>query len=112
MKTRAPRRPLNWLWAGLSAISAASVVTAILLLRLIPRVPREKNSLADRSPLQDPGDTLKASEDHFRLLVDAVSDYALLMLDPSGKLVSWNTGAERIKGYKADEIIGKHFSCF
>jgi two-component system sensor histidine kinase/response regulator len=55
---------------------------------------------------------LKASEDHFRLLVDAVSDYALLMLDPSGKVVSWNTGAERIKGYKADEIIGKHFSCF
>ena len=57
-------------------------------------------------------DSLQASEERFRLLVDAVSDYALLMLDPSGKVVSWNTGAERIKGYKADEILGKHFSCF
>jgi PAS domain S-box-containing protein len=55
---------------------------------------------------------LQASEERFRLLVDAVSDYALLMLDPKGNVVSWNSGAERIKGYKADEILGRHFSCF
>jgi two-component system, sensor histidine kinase and response regulator len=56
--------------------------------------------------------TLRTSDERFRLLVDAVEDYALLMLDPGGYVVSWNAGAERIKGYRADEIIGKHFSCF
>jgi len=57
-------------------------------------------------------ETLRVSEERFRLIVDAVKDYALLMLDPGGYVVSWNTGAERIKGYPANEIIGKHFSCF
>lgn len=55
---------------------------------------------------------LKASEERFRLLVDSVKDYAILVLDSSGHVVSWNQGAERIKGYKADEIVGRHFSCF
>lgn len=57
-------------------------------------------------------DALRESERQFRLLVKNVIDYAVFMLDPSGVIVSWNTGAERIKGYKADEIIGQHFSCF
>jgi len=48
----------------------------------------------------------------FRLLVDSVQDYAIFMLDPSGNIESWNLGASRIKGYTADEIIGKHFSVF
>jgi PAS domain S-box-containing protein len=52
------------------------------------------------------------SEDSFRLLVESVKDYAIVMLDPDGHVVSWNAGAERFKGYKAEEIIGKHFSCF
>jgi PAS domain S-box-containing protein len=51
-------------------------------------------------------------EEHFRLLVESVSDYAIFMLDPSGHVASWNVGAERIKGYRAAEIIGKHFSVF
>ena len=51
-------------------------------------------------------------EQHFRLLVDAVKDYAIFMLDPQGRITSWNHGAERMKGYRAAEIIGKHFSCF
>jgi PAS domain S-box-containing protein len=55
---------------------------------------------------------MRAGEEQFRLMVDAVKDYALLTLDPEGIVVSWNAGAERIKGYKASEIIGKHFSCF
>ena len=49
---------------------------------------------------------------HFRLLVDAVQDYAIFMLDPDGRVVSWNRGAQSIKGYTADEIIGQHFSVF
>jgi PAS domain S-box-containing protein len=55
---------------------------------------------------------LRHSEEQFRLLVDGVKDYAIFMLDQAGNVVSWNSGAEQIKGYRADEIIGRHFSCF
>lgn len=55
---------------------------------------------------------LRQSEQRYRLLVDAVQDYAIFMLDPDGFVVTWNSGAERLKGYKADEIIGQHFSKF
>ncbi|MFZ5877350.1 MAG: PAS domain S-box protein [Nitrospirota bacterium] len=55
---------------------------------------------------------LRESEERFRLLVSGVSDYAIFMLDRHGVVTSWNAGAERIKGYAADEVIGKHFSCF
>jgi PAS domain S-box-containing protein len=55
---------------------------------------------------------LRRSEERSRLFVDAVKDYAIFMLDPEGCVCTWNTGAERIKGYKASEIIGQHFSCF
>ena len=46
------------------------------------------------------------------MLVEGVTDYALYMLDPNGLVTTWNAGAERIKGYKASEILGKHFSVF
>jgi PAS domain S-box-containing protein len=52
------------------------------------------------------------SPEVFHLLVDAVSDYAIFLLDPDGHITSWNAGAERLKLYKAEEIIGKHFSIF
>ena len=55
---------------------------------------------------------LRESERSFELLVDSVTDYALYRLDPSGRIVSWNSGARRIKGYDAAEIIGKNFECF
>ena len=55
---------------------------------------------------------LRESEERFRLIIEGVSDYAIFMLDPEGKVASWNRGAERIKGYRADEIIGQHFSRF
>ena len=57
-------------------------------------------------------DELRASEERFRLLVNSVKDYAIFMLDPTGHVATWNEGAQRIKGYSADEIIGKHFSIF
>ncbi len=56
--------------------------------------------------------SLKRSEEQFRLLVQSVTDYAIYMLDPTGKVSSWNPGAERIKGYLPSEIIGQHFSRF
>ena len=55
---------------------------------------------------------LQRSEEQFRMLVRGVKDYAIFMLDPKGNVISWNEGAERIKGYKADEIIGKNFAVF
>ena len=64
-------------------------------------------STASQSPA-----TALGSADSFRLLVESVKDYAIIMLDPTGHVASWNAGAERFKGYRAEEIIGKHFSCF
>jgi PAS domain S-box-containing protein len=55
---------------------------------------------------------LLESEERFRLLVDQVKDYAIFMLDARGNVATWNQGARRLKGYSADEIIGKHFSTF
>ena len=55
---------------------------------------------------------LRRSEERFRLLVEGVKDYAIFMLDPEGHVVSWNEGAERIKGYEGEEIIGEHLSVF
>ena len=55
---------------------------------------------------------LRQSEERFRLLVQGVTDYAIYMLDPLGYVSSWNAGAERFKGYTAEEIIGHHFSRF
>ena len=55
---------------------------------------------------------LSESEERFRLTVRDVTDYAIFMLDPEGRITSWNTGAERIKGYRAEEIVGHHFSRF
>jgi PAS domain S-box-containing protein len=55
---------------------------------------------------------LRRSEERFRMLIEGVEDYAIFSLDPSGHVTSWNAGAEHIKGYLADEIIGRHFSDF
>ena len=55
---------------------------------------------------------LRHSEEGFRLLVEGAADYAIFMLDREGRVVSWNSGAERIKGYRAEDILGQHFSTF
>ena len=60
----------------------------------------------------DPADGTPPSDVPLHLLVQEVVDYAIFMLDPGGRVVSWNAGAERIKGYRAEEIIGRHFSAF
>src|SRR3954466_564062 len=54
----------------------------------------------------------RETADRFRLLVESVKDYAIFILDPQGYVQTWNPGAERIKGYTARDIIGKHFSTF
>lgn len=65
--------------------------------------------LTDRKMAEE---TLKQSEQQFRLLVQGVTDYALYMLSPDGRVSNWNQGAQRIKGYRPEEIIGEHFSIF
>jgi PAS domain S-box-containing protein len=62
--------------------------------------------------LYQANEDLKETEERARLLVDSVKDYAILMLSLNGEIITWNVGAERIKGYQAQEIIGKHFSVF
>jgi PAS domain S-box-containing protein len=57
-------------------------------------------------------EALRLSEERFRLLVQGVTDYAIYMLDPEGRIANWNTGAQRFKGYSEDEVIGEHFSRF
>ena len=57
-------------------------------------------------------ESLRQSEERVRLLVQEVEDYAIFMLDADGRITSWNAGAQRIKGYRADEVLGRHFSLF
>jgi PAS domain S-box-containing protein len=65
--------------------------------------------LTERRLVQD---ELRRSEERLRLLVSSVKDYAIFVLDPTGRVATWNPGAERLKGYSAEEIIGQHFSRF
>jgi anti-anti-sigma factor len=68
----------------------------------------QSQSAQDSQPKSEPLGT----EQDYRLLVENVKDYAIVMIDPQGYVVTWNAGAQKIKGYTADEIIGKHFSVF
>src|ERR1700722_2769546 len=65
----------------------------------------------DRMPKQDSAD-VRETNLRFRLIVDAIQDYAIYMLDPHGRITTWNSGAQRSKGYSSAEILGRHFRCF
>jgi PAS domain S-box-containing protein len=66
----------------------------------------------DNSARRHAEEKLRWTEESFRLMVESVSDYAIVMLDPKGRIVSWNTGAQRIKGFASEEIVGRHFEVF
>jgi PAS domain S-box-containing protein len=66
----------------------------------------------DNSARRHAEEKLRWTEESFRLMVESVSDYAIVMLDPEGGVGSWNTGAQRIKGFQSEEIVGRHFSIF
>jgi PAS domain S-box-containing protein len=72
----------------------------------------EKQKPIDKASPDTEAERLRASEEQFRLLVDSVEEYAIYMIDPHGNVATWNSGAQRIKGYTAAEIIGKNFTCF
>jgi PAS domain S-box-containing protein len=66
----------------------------------------------DLTARREAEETLRQSEERFRLLIEGVVDYAVYMLDTEGRLTSWNSGAQRMTGYMRDEVLGKHFSLF
>lgn len=84
-------------------VLAACVVLGLLLLRWLPRTLKERSDIEHNR---------HQSDWRFQLLVDRVDEYAIYLLDPRGNITSWNSGAERIKGYKAAEIIGSNFTKF
>jgi len=92
--------------------------SAVFPSESFPLMSREDDRLRSVSLLQQQAVALQSesallqSEQRFRLFVEAVRDYAIFVLDPQGIITTWNTGAERIKGYKPWEIIGQHFSVF
>jgi PAS domain S-box-containing protein len=71
-----------------------------------------KNNMPESQLDSHEPESFRDHEQQLRLMIASVKDYAIFMLDPGGHIVSWNTGAEQIKGYKEKEIIGKHFSIF
>ena len=82
------------------------------LNRLGPVVHRALAEARERAEKRQAEEALRQSEERFRLLVEGVQDYAILMLDPQGRIASWNAGAERLKGWSGPEILGQHFSLF
>ena len=91
---------------------AADYVLKDRMARLGQAVARALEEKQQRSAKEQAEKALRESEEHFRLLVEGGKDYAIIMLDPDGHVVSWNPGAERIHGYRAEEILGQHFSIF
>jgi PAS domain S-box-containing protein len=92
----------------LGSLLVGGTVYLAAAVRGVPRtdtatVPSQRSTLANELP---------TSEERFTALVKGVQDYAIFWLDPAGLVTSWNQGAERIKGYRAEEIIGRHFSIF
>jgi PAS domain S-box-containing protein len=98
---------------GVTAV--ASVATAVVLFRVRPLILRlpsiaELELEIDRKRVAEAEARFK--EERFRAFVDSVEDYAIYMLDPEGRILSWNHGAERLKGYTAEEVVGQSFSIF
>jgi PAS domain S-box-containing protein len=116
MKVWTLYEPFYWTEVLIDVLTAAlSLLTAIMLCPLIPKAltlksAKEFDTVAMKA--QQMLQALQESEENIRLLVSNVTDYAIFMLDENGIVKTWNEGAQRIYGYTAEEIEGKHFSCF
>ncbi|MCU1229917.1 MAG: sensor signal transduction histidine kinase [Acidobacteria bacterium] len=92
--------------------SAEGILVTAAIRDISVRRDAEKNLARTEGERRRAEEELRQSEERYRMLLDGVADHAIFMMDTRGQIVSWNAGAERIKGYKADEIIGRNFSCF
>jgi PAS domain S-box-containing protein len=101
---------MHGLWPGRQAPADDFATLASYGYGVSAVSPRSEEPFQSGTTTQ--GVALRDSEDRFRLLVESVSDYGIFILDPDGLVSSWNAGAQRMKGYSAEEIIGKHFSIF
>jgi PAS domain S-box-containing protein len=97
-------------WANVVLTAIRNPAGDLIGFSKITRDITERKQLEEK--LFRANEELKESEEKTSLLVDSMKDYAILMLNPAGEITSWNVGAERIKGYQAKEVIGKHFSVF
>ncbi|MEA5626772.1 ATP-binding protein [Nostoc sp. UHCC 0251] len=104
--------------SGFSAVGLLQFVLVALLISLLNTALREARSQAQKNAraaqdnyecLRQIQDSLRQSEERYRLLIEGVTNYAIFMLDPNGNFTSWNIGAERILGYQEAEIIGQPF---
>jgi PAS domain S-box-containing protein len=92
--------------------SADGILVTAAIRNISVRKAAEKNLAQMDARRRLVEEELRQSEERYRMLLDGVPDHAIFMMDPHGQIVSWNAGAERIKGYRASEIIGRNFSCF
>jgi PAS domain S-box-containing protein len=92
--------------------SAEGILVTAAIRNISVRKDAEKRlaQMEGRRRLVD--EALRESEERYRMLLDGVQDTAIFMMDPLGRVISWNAGAERIKGYSAGEIVGQNFACF
>jgi PAS domain S-box-containing protein len=101
-----------------SAISEKPILPMLKIREMVKRwFPSARQSKVEISPSQNSDhdfttERLRQSEERFQVLIESIQDYAIYILDPNGFVISWNSGAQRIKGYSAQEIIGQHFSRF
>src|ERR1700733_15740266 len=103
---------LSWILGEFSAHHSVAMVTggaasSLILVCLVGWIIHRGSAARIRAE-----DALRESEERFRLFVEGVHEYAIILLDREGGVVSWNAGAERVKGYKAEEILGRSFSVF
>lgn len=126
LTTRSITRPLDQLAAAMHSIAHGDRVRKVNIrsgedlrslgdafnLMTAHLVQANEELRAEVAERQRAEDALRISEEQFRLSIESVKDYSIFMLDPHGRVASWNVGAERMKGYQSSEIIGKHYSVF
>jgi PAS domain S-box-containing protein len=102
--------PIEIMLSPLESAEGILVTAAIRNISLRKAAEMHLTQMEGRRRLVE--DALRESEERYRMLLDGIRHYAIFGMDPQGQILTWNTGAERIKGYTANEIIGHNFSCF
>jgi PAS domain S-box-containing protein len=102
--------PLEIMLSPLESAEGILVTAAIRDISVRKNAEKHLARMEERRRLGE--DALRESEERYRMLLDGIQNYAIFSMDPLGQILTWNAGAERIKGYSADQIIGRNFSCF